>query len=124
MAEKRPWRWEEQQGCEEPAQTAVAYWQGLPLMRCPAQLIEPWAWDYLYWFKSWERGRSLVALEAGREPARLVDAMTVIDAAIADLQAENREKDPPSGGGGGGGRTPAAPVKPSTGPRASRRRRR
>ena len=116
------WHWREQQGCgTEPATQVVRHYAGRDLFRCPAHHIEinaRWVWAYLQVFRPWQDGRPIAAAIYLDEPARLIDAMQVIEREVNDLD-EAKESTPASPGGHA---SPYAPA-PSTGPNATPRKR-
>ena len=92
----RPWPWEATRGCgDAEAPRPVAKFEGRPLMRCAARLVEPWAWDVLQVHAGWERG--ILPGPGGLldQPAPLIDALRLLDGQVADerRRAEQRESD-------------------------------
>jgi hypothetical protein len=109
-------------GCQRPAAAAVAYWDTKPMYRCPALLVDPEWWPYLSLYRLWREGRPLVAATVAKEPAVLVDIMQTISEEIAKLQAEEMERQQASSQKPGEKRRAISPVRPSTGPKAPKRR--
>lgn len=92
LAAPRPWEWEAARGCTADAPGAVAYWQREPLRRCPTALVKPWAMQYVRLYNHHRQGRALLPGGLLNWPARLLDALDVIEATVTDLERREREQ--------------------------------
>lgn len=122
LAKRRPWEWEDRNGCREPVPGGNAgfYWDGVPLARCPRALVEPWAWEYLALFGPYKAGNLPLAGGVLDQPARLLDALQAIEGTLAQIRADRHDETARSRDTADGF-TAESPVKPSI--RRSRGRR-
>lgn len=125
--QKRKWTWRGQNGCDQSRPVALYYFEGRPLYRCPAKLTQPWTWSLIALWRSC-RDMHTTPFAGGvlDQPAILLDAFEAIGQVVNDTPADSGKT---SGGGsvqGPPGRESLrakAPVRPSAGPLAARRRR-
>lgn len=96
-------------------------------MRCPAKLLTAHEWEIVGWWLQHRKGRAITAVVLLDEPAWLLDAFAVMDAAAAEIEMERRERAETPGSGTMGDAplpegfrgSPNAP-RPSTGPMSNK----
>ena len=112
----RPYGHETESGCDADAPAPRGYWDGRPLLRCPARLVPSWAWDVLALYGPWTRGNLPETGGVLDQVAPVIEAMRVIEAAVHEMQEEDREHQESASGGSRGGETviqARAPVRAS-----------
>lgn len=91
---QRPWEWEARAGChgDAPGGHAGFFWNGASLPRCPRAMIESWVWDYLALYHLWQQGTLPFGGGVLDQPARLWDAMRVIDSTVMQVRADTQDR--------------------------------
>lgn len=93
----------------------VAWWNREPLRRCPARLVPAWAWEVMALYGPWTRGNLPESGGVLDQVATVTDALRIIEAAVADVRAEEQDKADAARQNPGGTTViaAAAPVRPS-----------